>query len=112
MIIRTHRSTPITGPALALALAVAGALGAAAAPATADEVRSQVVQVGDLDLASLRGKAQLERRIELAVHQVCDLPNGREVRQRTRVEACRGDARQRARVAAEQIRQQSLQARR
>jgi UrcA family protein len=89
----------------AILLLVAGSGAAMADPAAP----SAAVKYGDLNLHSPEGIATLYRRIERASVAVCDLPQGtRQLKLESELKACRADATDRAIVAANLPRLNSL----
>ena len=63
-----------------------------------------IVQTSDLDLASARGQHQLEQRLVVAAHEVCDTASAVDLRAKNAERDCRdamlSAARERARVIA------------
>ena len=80
----------------AAALALSGAAGAET-PINIDAPRSALVQLGDLDLASAHGRSLLNRRVAIAIEDVCgSYANVTEPSESDRIDTCRLVARQSA----------------
>lgn len=79
----------------------AAALALVSAPATAQTAPTRNVEVGDLDLASAKGRATLDDRIRWAVKAVCGTANSSDPKDATRVYKCRKAAGVEARHSAE-----------
>jgi UrcA family protein len=73
--------------------AAAAALGAAPALArdSAPTPRSQIVRYSDLNLSSVAGRQTLDRRIAVAVRQVCGQASDADIRGKNAVHRCRAD---------------------
>jgi UrcA family protein len=79
-----------------LILAALAALSAAALiPASPAYAGAAALRIGDLDLTSEAGKAELERRISTAVRQACpeETSTGTRISDRASQEQCEADAR-------------------
>lgn len=81
-------STVKNCPAVAAAVLMSAFVGMAHATSAAADVRQKEVYFGDLDLNSRIGVTTLYRRIEVAAHRVCELPNERMLAVRAKVQAC------------------------
>ena len=77
---------------LPLAITWACCVGAAAPSHAADD-RSTTVRYADLDLASAKGQAALQRRIAFAVRQVCGDPGLKTAQAYQQEQTCEADAR-------------------
>lgn len=79
----------------AIAFACAALIAAVPSSALAkDEIRTQTVPYGDLDLATHAGIDTLDRRLDRAVERVCSQPTPRSFQQRRVIEQCKKDTRQ------------------
>lgn len=74
-----------------VAAALAGALTVSAVPAIAAE-RAVEVRYGDLDLSTEAGVAKLQKRVALAVKQVCGVADVRNIAERQDMLRCRKEA--------------------
>ena len=68
-------------------LLLAGTVAACVAPAAA-ETMSVPVNIGDLDLASVEGRAALNHRIDFAVRQICGEHDARDLSGAIAVRRC------------------------
>jgi UrcA family protein len=99
--IRTTFLTLVAAPALF-------ATGVAHADASFDlaawgQARSVTVRYADLNLATPGGAQLLERRIAVAIDQVCALPNAEQLSQRERIAECKARAHSQADEQARQL---------
>jgi UrcA family protein len=79
----------------AIAFACAALIAAVPSSALAqDEIRTQRVPYGDLDLASQPGIDTLDRRLDRAVEKVCSQPGPRNLQQQRMVAQCEKQTRQ------------------
>jgi UrcA family protein len=62
-----------------------------------------VVQYSDLNLASVQGQAQLDRRLEAALRQACPQPDNRDLKAKLQQRQCLAKAREMAKTQVAQI---------
>lgn len=67
---------PLAASAFAAAVIFVQPAFAAPAPGTFVETRSKVVNIDDLDLATVEGQAKLDARLRRAAGAVCDIATG------------------------------------
>ncbi|PAX09609.1 UrcA family protein [Sphingomonas lenta] len=80
------------------ALAIAAAVVAPTPALAASDVRTASVSHADLNLASAKGRAALERRVNGAIKRVCGAGQNRDLGSAMRELRCMADARTRART--------------
>lgn len=89
--------------------AAIAASAASAAQAETGEQRQIAVRTADLDLSAPQGQATLDRRINTAVKQVCDLNSSiRDMNQRRHAQQCAATARGQAMAQVRRLSSPSL----